>query len=550
MKKFLLLFITPFCALFAFAQDINIEGYTFESDDRGYLNLVKLEFFENGSTTPFETTYSDTDGFFKSSLPAGKSFQLKATKDLFFENIQTVSTTGGDPTLYLKVKMEREPGYILDVTMAQKKDSLDEEVDAILNARIDIYNNTQGREELVYEDYPHVNFQYTLKKGNHYTILMRKEGYLAKRIEAYVNVNECIVCIDGVGSLNPGVSDNLTQGFQMGTLLANVELDKINFDKVYTLNNIYYDLGKASLKKEAQVELDNLITILKDNPSISIELGSHTDSRGKDRFNMKLSQKRAESAANYLFKNGDVDPRRVMAKGYGETQLTNDCDNDTDCAEKDHEKNRRTEFKILSKAKSEGFLPLKEIKRLENMDAMIADLANQEIVEIKEGDELPEDLKKQLEKEAAERAKKEKKNEQAAVEEQVDQEKEAMTNTEEKMVVEEVEETRKDPGKLGVFGEKRVMNDLELGPRIKNVEAEEYSGFLVKIYISKNELSLDSPEIKGLKDVWFQKVGDELYYYYLGSFENKQDANSVYDQLAGNCPVCSVVKFEDGAIRP
>lgn len=532
---------------FLLAQDKTIEGYVFETDDRGYLNLVEIEFFEMDSDQAIDKTFSNQDGFFTLSLPANKTYQLKANKELFFEQIQTVKTTSSEPTIYLKVQMEREPGYILDVTMAQKKDSLDEEVDAIKGARVEIYNNTQEREELVLEDYPHINFQYTLKKGNHYTMLIRKKGFLAKRIEAYVNVNGCIVCIDGVGSLNPGVSDNLTQGFDMGTLLANVELDKINFDKVYTLNNIYYDLNKASLKPEAEVELNNLVTILKDNPTISIELGSHTDSRGKDNYNLRLSQKRAESAVKYLTGKGDIAISRIIARGYGETQLTNECGNDVNCSETDHQKNRRTEFKILNQSEETGYTSLVEIKRLERMDALINEVQNSEIVEIKAGDELPEDLKKQLardQKLASKDQSKPSKNKKVDAKDNV---KNKIKSTE--ITAKGAKISRKKSNNIKEVLESKHPESIP-SQSMRNVKDEKFSGYLVKVYVAKESLSLDSPELSGMKDLWVLKVTDSLYYYFLGTFEDLDSAKSVHEKLAGNCAVCSIVKFENGSIRP
>jgi len=92
--------------------------------------------------------------------------------------------------------------------------------------------------------------------------------------------------------------------------------------------------------------LDNVVSILKQNPSLRIELSSHTDSRGNDGYNLKLSQRRADAAVDYLVKNG-VSRNRLIAKGYGETRLKNNCINGADCSEEQHQENRRTEIKIL-----------------------------------------------------------------------------------------------------------------------------------------------------------------------------------------------------------
>ncbi len=84
---------------------------------------------------------------------------------------------------------------------------------------------------------------------------------------------------------------------------------------------------------------------MKDNPTIWIELGSHTDSRGNDQYNKWLAQSRANSAVQYIIDHG-IDKNRITAKGYGESQLLNKCANGIKCSEADHQLNRRTEFKI------------------------------------------------------------------------------------------------------------------------------------------------------------------------------------------------------------
>ena len=89
---------------------------------------------------------------------------------------------------------------------------------------------------------------------------------------------------------------------------------------------------------------------LNDNPKITIELSSHTDSRGKDDYNMKLSQKRAEAAVAYIVSKG-IDQSRITAKGYGESKPKNKCKNGVKCTEAEYAKNRRTEFKVTKVAK-------------------------------------------------------------------------------------------------------------------------------------------------------------------------------------------------------
>lgn len=126
-----------------------------------------------------------------------------------------------------------------------------------------------------------------------------------------------------------------------------LEMERIVVNKPIVLENIYYDLDKYEIRPDAMAGLDKLVGIMNDNPGIKIELSSHTDSRADDRYNSTLSQKRAESAVNYIVAHG-ISSSRITAKGYGEQQLVNDCSNGVQCSEEQHQQNRRTEFKVVS----------------------------------------------------------------------------------------------------------------------------------------------------------------------------------------------------------
>ncbi len=132
------------------------------------------------------------------------------------------------------------------------------------------------------------------------------------------------------------------------TLRKDVYLDKIELKKPVKIENIYFDLDKWNIRPDAAIELDKLVKVLKDNPTWDVEMSSHTDSRAPDDYNMKLSQRRAESTVKYLIEHG-IDADRLSAKGYGETRLVNKCSNNVPCTEEEHQQNRRTEFTILDK---------------------------------------------------------------------------------------------------------------------------------------------------------------------------------------------------------
>lgn len=154
------------------------------------------------------------------------------------------------------------------------------------------------------------------------------------------------------------------EGYQKGTtkvvlpkgkfVTAVVALEKkvvekkpeINCPEV-TLEDIYYDFNKYIIREDASASLDDLLSFLKEYPETKINLVSHTDSRGTKKYNQWLSQKRAESAVNYLAQRG-IAKERMTARGEGENNLLNGCSDGVPCSEKEHQANRRTTVEIIS----------------------------------------------------------------------------------------------------------------------------------------------------------------------------------------------------------
>jgi outer membrane protein OmpA-like peptidoglycan-associated protein len=129
------------------------------------------------------------------------------------------------------------------------------------------------------------------------------------------------------------------------TQYEDIEEPAIEKGKVM-LNPIYFDLDEHYLTLSARRELDKIIVLLRNNPTLIIESGSHTDSRGPFDYNLKLSEKRSQEAVGYLIANG-ADPDRISGRGYGESIPVNQCVDGVKCSDKEHLQNRRTEFVVL-----------------------------------------------------------------------------------------------------------------------------------------------------------------------------------------------------------
>jgi len=170
----------------------------------------------------------------------------------------------------------------------------------------------------------------SLPSGKNYGLIVRSDGYLFH--SENFNIPE-------------------TAAYQ--EVEKNIDLKRVEVGSTIVLKNIFYDYNKASLRDASKNELDRLTKLLKENPTIKIELSAHTDSRGGNKYNQDLSQRRAQSCVDYLIKHG-IGSDRLVSKGYGETKLLiSDAEiaklKFDDEKEDAHQQNRRTEFKILSK---------------------------------------------------------------------------------------------------------------------------------------------------------------------------------------------------------
>ncbi len=371
-----------------------IEGYVYETNNRGYISNVRITITNDDNDGVEASLMTDNEGYFKAAISHDhSSFTIKAEHKLFFSKSATVSFEDKKEkeTEFVKLELERRPGYIFDVTLAEARSNENIVVDAIQGAKIEIYNNTKRKEELVIDSLESPNFNFTFEQGNHYTAMVRKKGFLTKRMEAFINIDGCILCFEGISN----VTDVMTQGNELGTFLANIEMDRVAINTTFELKNIYYDYDKSFIREDAAIELDKVLAVLKDNPDILVELGSHTDSRGRDAYNMSLSEARAAAAVQYLVENG-IQSDRMSSRGYGETQLVNRCSNGAKCSEAEHQQNRRTQLKITG-IKKENPLDKKSLKQIIEEDLILKEIDGSQI-QINPGEDLPEEIKKDIER--------------------------------------------------------------------------------------------------------------------------------------------------------
>ncbi len=302
---------------------VSPEGIFYFSSD-GHPTLGAMDLFRvnvaNGKSTvenlgsPTNTSYDDFAifykdtivGFFTSNRPGGK----------------------GDDDIYefldeSKIKFAH---YILDLTSLFKNDSsetiLDRTTVKIVNEKGDtiatVSTDSIGK------------YRKEMELGN-YKLIASKDGYLT-------DIKEITLAKVSNSELKAGDNDIVTS---VKVLLKKKEIT--TEDVFVEVHNIYYDYDKSDIRPDAALELNKLVELLKLNTDIKIELGSHTDERGSDRYNQSLSQRRAQSAVNYIITK-DIAKGRIIAKGYGESKpKVKGAENEVD-----HQTNRRTTFRITS----------------------------------------------------------------------------------------------------------------------------------------------------------------------------------------------------------
>lgn len=166
-------------------------------------------------------------------------------------------------------------------------------------------------------------YRFDLKKGFDYQVYASNEGYFANSV------------------------DFTTKGLVASKKFTiDLEVDKIEIGKGIVINNIFYDYNKWNIRPDAALELDKMVKLLRDNPNYTVEFGSHTDCRGTDEYNQRLSENRAKAVVKYCT-NRDINPKRLKFKGYGESEPKVKCEPCESCSEEQHQLNRRTEFKVI-----------------------------------------------------------------------------------------------------------------------------------------------------------------------------------------------------------
>ncbi|MBK8109852.1 MAG: OmpA family protein [Saprospiraceae bacterium] len=206
---------------------------------------------------------------------------------------------------------------------------------ALNGANVEVYDLTLGGYPETKTNFNGNVFNFPLLADRNYKAIFKKEGYFPDTITFNTN------------GIVEDKTIKRTIKLQADPDYGKDEVEIVTINQAIRLNNIYYNYDKSDILPDAEEDLNTLLELMEDYPDMVIELSSHTDARGDDGYNQKLSQRRAESAKTWLIAKG-VNKDRIKPVGYGEKVILNKCANNVRCTDAEHRINRRTEFKIIA----------------------------------------------------------------------------------------------------------------------------------------------------------------------------------------------------------
>jgi outer membrane protein OmpA-like peptidoglycan-associated protein len=313
---------------------------------------------------PIDNDITDANGnFILRSDKQIRNYKLKLDKkDVRIKDCAVLYITDKDGNVVQMIRVNEENEFIFELidpddVKSLKFKSIEDE--SLLQVRIDgqIYENTPGDigkgepVRVISESGEMIALSYTSQGGTFkFSALSPDSKYNLKFNEnskrLKLNILKDGQAIPVPIKKNKAIYQRMKEEDAIDIIDDRGEQITIARDEVFNLQNIFYENNSSQLSEIAKFQLGRFSRLLFNNDKISVELISHTDSRGEKSYNFNLSQKRSKQAQEYLFSLGVLESQ-VAASGKGETELLNNCTDDVNCTEEEHATNRRTEIKIV-----------------------------------------------------------------------------------------------------------------------------------------------------------------------------------------------------------
>lgn len=313
-----------------------VSGKAIDKITETILPNTSIKLTDEKGTIISETVTSE-DGSYKFEIEPKKTYTIKGAKESYWDGVAIVSTevSGGKSTeINADIVLEKDLGlFIYGIILDKSTKAPLEDVNVLITEKktnVEIINLKTP----VTGDFTKILDNMKLHDTLSYSIQIDKRGYLTKTVPFKKEITNL-----GEIKLQEAMDIALDK-IEIGTEIG----------KLIDIRPVYFDVSKWDIRSDAAIELNKIVNVMNENPTLEVELGSHTDCRSSAGKNMALSDKRAKASAEYISQR-ITSPERIAGKGYGESQPVNKCECEgskiVPCADAEHQENRRTEFKVL-----------------------------------------------------------------------------------------------------------------------------------------------------------------------------------------------------------
>lgn len=319
--------------IYSFTDDgIYLEGIVVDAETgepickSSVIMTARADGSERGRTT------TECDGEFEFNVLRNTDYKFSGAAEGYNTNDTVTATTKGvgpGGKVFVKIPLTKKKDYAMQVTVFGKTPQGNK---PLPNAKILLSSQCEGWTRAFTTD-ENGKICEVVRCDCDYIVVANAQGYLPGSVNVIKDDGECK--IDRKCGVNPKEVEVVLDNLQENTDTVEIEL-----------KDIYYDFDKWYIRTESETELGKVLSFMQENPDAIVEIGSHTDARAPFEYNIKLSQRRAQSVIDWLISRG-IAKNRLQPKGYGETQPRNGCTDGVPCSEYEHQRNRRTTFRVI-----------------------------------------------------------------------------------------------------------------------------------------------------------------------------------------------------------
>ena len=320
--------------IYSFTDDgIYLEGIVVDAKTGEPICNSKVQMNAKITSAEQGRTNTECDGEFEFNVIKNTDYCFVGSADGYTTNSDVCATTKGvspGGKVFVKIPLQKSLGYAMSVQVFGKTPQGDK---PLPNAKILLSSQCEGWTKAFTTD-ENGKICEVVRCDCDYIIVANATGYLPGNKTVVKDDGMCV--IDRKCGVNPR-EESITLENIPGIDDSIIAIE---------LKDIYYDFDKWFIRSESEKELTKLLGFLQENPETIVEIGSHTDARAPFDYNIRLSQRRAQSVVDWLVQRG-INRSRLKPKGYGETQPRNGCTDGVQCSEYEHQRNRRTEFRVI-----------------------------------------------------------------------------------------------------------------------------------------------------------------------------------------------------------